>query len=73
MANSAKSTKEAEVKPVEMAGAVDTKFTKAELLALPTVTGATRDMWALALTDDKKYTYQEAVNAADKYKKGGLF
>lgn len=50
----------------------ETKFTKAELLAIPSITGAQRDFFQLALKADKKYSYNEALQEVKQFK-GGLF
>ncbi|NEX49347.1 hypothetical protein [Lactococcus lactis] len=56
----------------ETAALTETKFSKDELLAIPSLTGATRDILIIALSDTQKYTYNEALKEADKFK-GGLF
>lgn len=49
----------------------ETKYSKSELLYL--VVGAQRTYFNLALKIEMKYTWNEALNAVDNYKKGGLF
>lgn len=63
---------EVQQQPVAPEAPTETKFTKSELLSVPSLTGATRDILSIALSDDKKYTYNEALEEANKLK-GGLF
>lgn len=51
----------------------ETKYSKADFLASPTLTSAQRLYFQLALKDDRTYTLAEANAEVAKYKKGGLF
>jgi hypothetical protein len=60
-----------QTKPLDTNATPETKFTKEQLMATAT-SGAQRDLFSLALKSGMKYTYNEALNEADKLK-GGLF
>lgn len=60
-------------KSTTAASVAETKYSKAEILFFPSLTGAQRDILGISLSGTKKYTYSEALKEAEKFKSGGLF
>jgi hypothetical protein len=58
--------------PAETSGVADTKFTKAELLASPSLKFTERLFMRLALKDGQTYTMAEAQKAIKNYKKASI-